>query len=444
MTFSSHPTVKAYHENKKTYQESNIPIPADEMKQIAMENGADDAGIIELARDPVLEYKSELLGVMHDTKSVMVLAFRINQAPLRSLAHSVADLEFKRATGNIKNIVGRIVDQLAKAGIKAVGMPPGFPMEMKRWPDRIWLTNDKLFAIEAGLGHMGINRLVLHPRYGGAVFFGNILLAQECDEYDQPLDYNPCIECGLCVKACPTGAVKRNDDFDFTSCYSHNYRERIGGFLNWIEQIVKSKKTADYRKRVSDAETFSMWQNLSIGSQTRCDRCMAVCPAGEMAIGEFIEDQKTYMNHYLKPFMKLEEVIYAVKGSDAEQHVLSRFPDKTVKNISNGLRPISIAMFLESLPRMFQTNQSKGMNAVYHFSFTGRENAHATVTIKEKKIRVEEGINGSSDIHVTADSQTWIRFLAKEANLLVALVTRKIKIKGSPKLMKDFARCFPG
>jgi putative sterol carrier protein len=44
---------------------------------------------------------------------------------------------------------------------------------------------------------------------------------------------------------------------------------------------------------------------------------------------------------------------------------------------------------------------------------------------------------------VTADSQTWIKFLSKEVNLVKALLSRKIKIKGSPKLMMAFARCFP-
>lgn len=443
MKLSSHPTVKAYNENKSQNKKNESIAASQMMKQIALDSGADDVGLIDLNRESVLEYKSDLLSVMHDTKSMMIVAVRINQTPLRSLAHSVADQEFKRVWEIFKNIEGKIVDQLAGAGIKAVGMPIGFPMEMKRWPDRVWMTNEKLFAVEAGLGQMGMNRLLLHPKYGASVVLGTILIANKCDQYDHPLDYNPCVECGLCVKVCPTGAVKRTDNFDFVSCYSHNYRERIGGFLNWVEQVVESKTKKEYRQRVSDGETFSMWQNLSVGSQTRCDRCMAVCPAGEKAIGEFIEDRKTYINLYQKRFRKLPEIIYAVKGSDADQHVRENFPEKTVKNISNGLRPLSIEMFLGTLPRIFQANQSEGIDAVYHFSFTDNENIEGTVTIKDKKIIVEDGLKGTSNLHVTADSQSWIRFLAKEANLLFMLVTRKIKIKGSPKLMKDFAKCFP-
>ncbi len=83
------------------------------------------------------------------------------------------------------------------------------------------------------------------------------------------------------------------------------------------------------------------------------------------------------------------------------------------------------------------------LDATYHFTFTGNENLEGTVTIKEKKLAVLEGLVGKPDLHVTADSHTWAKFLAKEINLVKALVTRKIKIKGSPKLMLAFAKCFP-
>jgi len=88
-------------------------------------------------------------------------------------------------------------------------------------------------------------------------------------------------------------------------------------------------------------------------------------------------------------------------------------------------------MFLESLPLVFQPGQSEGLNAVYHFSFTGDENLEGTVTIRKKTLAVQEGLEGRYDLHVTADSQAWIKFLAKEINLVKALATRKIE--GSPK-----------
>lgn len=100
-------------------------------------------------------------------------------------------------------------------------------------------------------------------------------------------------------------------------------------------------------------------------------------------------------------------------------------------------------MFLESLPLVFQPNQSEGLHAVYHFTFTGDEKLEGNVTIGDKTLSVREGHVGKPDLYITADSKTWIKFLAEEVHLLKALVTRRIKIKGSPKLMMAFAKCFP-
>ena len=444
MKLSEHPTVIDYQNSKSAGPLPDNPIQTDRLKYIAIESGADDAGVIDLSRECVTEHREDLLNVLPGTESLLIIATQVNQMPLRSLSHSVADLEFKHANDKIKTTLSRITRKLKEIGVKSVAMPSGFPMEMVRWPKKVWLTNEKLFAVEAGLGMMGYNRLLLHPKFGASVILGTILIEGECSEYNKPIDYNPCIECGLCIKVCPTGAVKKNNDFNFASCYSHNYRERLGGFTNWVEQIVESKNISDYRQRVTDSESLSMWQNLSIGSQTRCDRCMAICPAGSEAIGEYLTDKKTFIKKNVNKFTKHSETIYAVKGSDAEQHVKARFPHKSVKLISNGLRPLSAEMFLESLSGIFQPNQSEGLDAVFHFSFTGAENLEGTVTIKNKMIEVMDGIQGKSDLHLTADSETWIKFLTKETSLLKSLITRRIKIKGSPVLMKKFAACFPG
>jgi len=54
-----------------------------------------------------------------------------------------------------------------------------------------------------------------------------------------------------------------------------------------------------------------------------------------------------------------------------------------------------------------------------------------------------DGHQGEADLRVTADSDTWLRFLRKEASLPWALLRRRVRFKGSPRLLLAFGRCFP-
>src|SRR5256885_9865828 len=171
----------------------------------------------------------------------------------------------------------------------------GFPMEMDRFPGTAWVVSHKPDAVAAGLGMMGIHRNVIHEKFGNFILLGTILLDAEVSESSQPINYNPCLECKLCVAACPVGAISPDGDFNFSSCYTHNYREFMGGFTDWVEQVAESKNAGDYRSRVSDAESASMWQSLSFGANYKAAYCLAVCPAGEDVIGPYLSDRKAHL-----------------------------------------------------------------------------------------------------------------------------------------------------
>jgi NAD-dependent dihydropyrimidine dehydrogenase PreA subunit len=319
----------------------------------------------------------------------------------------------------------------------------GFPMEMDQFPGKVWLVSHKPVAVAAGLGMMGIHRNVIHQKFGNFILLGTVLIDAEVSEYNQPIDYNPCLECKLCVAACPVGAISPEGDFNFSACYSHNYREFMGGFTDWTENVADSKNRFDYRRRVSDAESTSMWQSLSFGANYKAAYCLSVCPAGEDVIGPYLADRKSHLKEVVKPLQDKEETVYVLKNSDAEDHVAKRFPNKKTKHVGNSLRPNSVNGFLGGLPRVFQPGKSAGLNATYHFTFTGDETREATVVIRDKRITVEDGHHGKPDLHVGADTGTWLGFLAKEKSIVWALIRRKIRLKGLPRLLLAFGRCFP-
>jgi ferredoxin-NADP reductase len=95
------------------------------------------------------------------------------------------------------------------------------------------------------------------------------------------------------------------------------------------------------------------------------------------------------------------------------------------------------------LPYVFQPNQSRGLDATFHFTFTGAESREVTIKIQNRTLEIKDGLVSKADIHVTADAKTWLGFLAKEKNLIAALLTRKFRLKGNPRLLLAFGKCFP-
>src|SRR5215510_14159370 len=441
-----HPSIKRFRERAAA---SLSPFPstlnAEELRTLVLKAGADDVGFIEVDRVELGTERDDILSFFPHTKSLISFVLRMNREPIHNPARSVANVEFHQSGERVNEIAHHIVAQLEGKGIRAVNPAMGFPMEMVNvGGGKIWIVSHKTVAVAAGLGQMGIHRNVIHPKFGNFILLGTVLLDAGISEYQQPLDYNPCVECKLCVSACPVGAIGADRSFNFSACYTHNYREFLGGFTNWVEQIADSKNATEYRGRVTDAESFSMWQSLSFGANYKSAYCMGVCPAGDDVLAPFLTDRSQYLQDVVRPLQDKEETVYVIPNSDAEEYVARHFPHKQTKRVGNGLNRLrSIQSFLNGMPLTFQPNQSKGVAATYHFTFTGAEDRRATVTIRDQKLQVTEGHSGQADILVTADSQTWLGFLAKERNLVWALLSRKIRLKGSPRLLLAFGKCFP-
>jgi len=444
MKLGEHPTVKRMQaRTAHTSAQNSQPLDAEWLRQIVMDAGADDVGLVEINRAELNDQRDDILKAFPRTKTLISYIVRMNREPIRTPARSIANMEFHHAGDEVNEIGRKVVRALEEKGVKALNPAMGFPMEMEQFPGKIWVVSHKPVAVAAGLGMMGIHRNVIHPKFGNFILLGTILVESEVSEYGQPIDYNPCLECKLCVAACPVGAISSDGDFNFSACYTHNYREFMGGFTDWTEQVADSKNGLDYRKKVTDAESASMWQSLSFGANYKAAYCLSVCPAGEDVIGPYLADKKTHLNENVKPLQDKEETIYVLKNSDAEEHVAKRFPNKQTKHVGNSLRPNSIGGFLAGAPLVFQSGKSAGLNATYHFTFTGDEDRQATLVIADKKIAVEDGHVGRPDLHITADAKTWIGFLRQERSIVWAILLRKVRLQGPLKLLLAFGKCFP-
>jgi len=78
---------------------------------------------------------------------------------------------------------------------------------------------ERALAARAGLGFIGKNHMLINPRLGPQILLGEIVSNLELVP-DKPLAES-CDECGLCVSACPTGALKPDGSFDAAKCISY-------------------------------------------------------------------------------------------------------------------------------------------------------------------------------------------------------------------------------
>jgi ferredoxin len=332
---ADHPTVRAVL--AKRSPKPGV-IDAEWLRQLCLDAGADDVAFAAVANPELASEQEHVEAALPGARSYISLVVKMNRDNVRSTARSVANQEFHRSGEIINEAAHRITRTLQDAGYRALNPSATFPMEMDRFPGRIWVVAHKPVAVAAGLGVMGIHRNVIHPRFGNFILLATIMVDSDISSYGAPLDYSPCLECKLCVAACPVGAIGKDGDFDFVACSVHNYREFMGGFTDWAQTIADSADASDFRSRVTDSENASMWQSLSFKANYKAAYCLAVCPAGEEVIEPYLEDRKGFMDLVLKPLQDKVETLYVLPNSKAKAFAEKRYPHKAVKVVDSGIR----------------------------------------------------------------------------------------------------------
>lgn len=118
-------------------------------------------------------------------------------------------------------------------------------------------VSERFWAIRAGIGYRGDNGALIVPGIGPEVFLAEILTTIEF-EPDSP-SYAECLHCGVCLRACPTGALQADGTIDCRSCISY--------------------LTIEHRGLWTDPDAIAaMSTPAGRTSLFGCDRCITACP----------------------------------------------------------------------------------------------------------------------------------------------------------------------
>jgi len=382
-------------------------VEASWLRELCLQAGADDVGFVDIGRAGLGAENDNARRLFPAVKALICLVGISNRDAIRSTSRATANNAWRLTGDKLDGTAARICEQLAEAGIHAVPTSMGFPMDVQAPPGQIsWAIAHKVVAVEAGMGHMGTNRNVIHPRFGNFVLLETIMIDSEVDTYDQPLDYNPCLGCNLCVAACPVGAISNVREFDFFACLGHNYREFPFSAADWVDAIAAGDASA-YRAKFRDGETLSMVQSLAFEPTYKSAYCMAVCPAGEDVIGPYLADKAQYREKVLLPLRAHPEPVYVQSGSHAEQ-TAARNPAKQVRYLDFRPDVSTIANFALGLRHMFTPNESLPGRLRIAFRFP---DGTVLADVDNGRLTTGPGDELPVDATVACDARDYIRIL---------------------------------
>jgi epoxyqueuosine reductase QueG len=166
------------------------------------------------------ESHPELFGNLHRHFSrAVVLGKRLLDEVVEGVVDKPTTLYFhmyRQVNYYLDRAALEVASFLQGEGFPSMAVPAS--QQISRLPPTSGHISHVALGCAAGMGWVGRNQLLVHPKYGLRMRYVSILT-------DAPLAAGrpvkeSCGECMACVSACPAGAVReRREDFDVMACY---------------------------------------------------------------------------------------------------------------------------------------------------------------------------------------------------------------------------------
>jgi len=435
------------------------PLSLDDFKARVRE-WADDVGVISIDDPAIAHERDEVLWVYPHARSLICLIGEENRAAMQSRYLPAANHELYSCEERIFEMGHRTVKLVNALGGEGLTTTIGWPQEVgQRWADKIWPLSHKLVAQAAGLGVIGLSRNFLHRRFGAYCLIDTVVTNLEWPSYDRPVEWNPCLECNLCVASCPTEAIRRDGTFDFFACYNHTYRDSIPGFLDLVGDLAE-RSPRDFRKRWADNEIAALWQALSFRVEYRCFNCVATCPAEiEHAFHGDRQVRRRYLDETLKPLTRTraeEDTQFVIDTPAArERHRIPpgewRTPiDRASPRSAEGVRLINLRRIrtqnadamMRWLPQYFRPTESRDLAFTTQWDLEGPGGGEWVMRIGDERCDVRPGRTANPDLTIRAPATYFLAVHRGEASAVLGLLLGRIRLRGRRRLFLRFPALF--
>ncbi len=181
---------------------------ANKLKQYALSNGADLAGVASIERfdEAPLGHRPE--DIVPGARAVISCAQRIPTSTLdgpSTAYHRAMEVIYDQ----LDLLACKVALFIESGGGRAIPVPSDEPY--RYWEsDKLYGRGDlshKHTAQAAGLGRLGKNSLLITPQFGNRVHLVSVVTDVDLAP-DLLLDWDPCPKgCNLCIQACPAAAI---------------------------------------------------------------------------------------------------------------------------------------------------------------------------------------------------------------------------------------------
>jgi epoxyqueuosine reductase len=187
------------------------------LKEWALSQGASLFGAADITpfRHETLRLSPSLVSTFD---SAIALAVRLSDAVLEEIDDRPTELylhHYRQANFFLDRLAFGLALQIEGRGYSALPVPAS---QIVDWEHQRGHLSHKRAAVEAGLGWIGRNNLLVNPVHGARIRLVTILTTLPL-QHDHPVN-GGCGSCRRCLTLCPAGAIKeRREDFAHLDCY---------------------------------------------------------------------------------------------------------------------------------------------------------------------------------------------------------------------------------
>ncbi len=213
-----------------------------------------------LARPDRVERRRDLNLILPGVRSLIIVGLDYRSAP--PPAHLLADPSRGRIaayawSADYHALMGPRLDALADW----LTTTSGARVRSRAYVDTGAIL-ERDHAQQAGLGFIGKNTMLIHPRRGSDFFLGELLTEADFDDYDRPAPTTMCGTCTRCLTACPTRAFPSPYVLDARRCISYLTIEHAG----WIERELRPA-LGNWVFGCDVCQDVCPWQRFGVQSQ---------------------------------------------------------------------------------------------------------------------------------------------------------------------------------